>query len=245
MWNFRQILKRISDMKYSNNPFGTHAPFLEDCLDYSIDISPRGESVQWIEIGTGGESSRIFRERLEKEPRANLLSLESDPIWIEKYKLEYQAHPRHTLLVINTEKSWLSAVQEIVRGAEEKEIGLVFIDSIPWDSRTTPMLLLRNVAKLILIHDVDYFPHNALWGLEVEQIKYNPVKWNKYGNLQRINLGYRDYSEVFSSWVEAFPIKPGFFTGPPTLIGSNFLDVEAIPFKQNELIIRSSIPPIS
>jgi len=222
MLSLKRILNRLvgSKMRYSNNGFGTHAPFLEDCIDYSIDMSPIGDSIKWIEIGTGGESSRIFRERLDKEPRASLLSLESDPIWIEKYRLDYQVHPRHTLLAINTEKSWFSAVQEIVRGAEEKGVGLVFIDSKPWDSRTTSLLLLRNVAKLILIHDVDYFPHNAIWGREVEQIKYNPVKWNEYGDLQRINLGYRDYSEVFSSWVEAFPIKPLLFGSANNFLNS-------------------------
>ena len=103
-----------------------------------------------------------------------------------------------------------------------------FIDSEPWESRTEALELLKLNSKIVVVHDVDYFPRNNLWGLEIDPIKNKPINKYFYGKLKSENLGLRNYDSIFEYWVEIFPIYPGYFTGPPMLIGSNFIDVRKI-----------------
>ena len=83
----------------------------------------------------------------------------------------------------------------------------------------------KDKAKIIIVHDVNWYPEHNLWGKEFSPILYKPMNKLRYGNLKRENLGFRDYSDVFKFWFEYFPYEPGYFTGPPTLIGSNIVDV--------------------
>ena len=99
----------------------------------------------------------------------------------------------------------------------------------------------KDDAKVIMVHDVNWYPEHNLWGNEVSPIIYKPMNKLRYGNLKKKNLGFRDYSDVFKFWFEYFPYEPGYFTGPPTLIGSNIVDVRSyiLPKLKNKGICLS------
>ncbi len=54
----------------------------------------------------------------------------------------------------------------------------------------------------MIIHDVDYFPDNNIFGKKIDKYKY-------------------DFSDCFTKWKLYYPKKFAYHTGPPTLVGSN------------------------
>lgn len=117
---------------------------------------------------------------------------------------------------------------------------LAFIDSNPWSSRLTALNEVKNRADIFLIHDVDYFPHNKIFGTEFSGIKFGKSGLIRYGKLHKNNLGSRNYDDIAKFWIEAFPEFPGYFTGPPTFIGSNFLDVRNIGWSTKSILSKSN-----
>ena len=231
----RALGYEIGSKLYEVSPYGTHASFLSTCLEFVRNTSV--DNYFLIEIGTGGESSRILRNHIRNNPKANLISMESDQEWIAKYQIEYLDHERHEIIEVSKNSSWLSELEKLVTRIGRDKIELAFIDSAPWESRTISALILRDVSKLLLIHDVDYFPGNRTWGKELEPIQFKRESKKKYGFLTKEKIGKRNYDDMFKSWVECFPVIPGYFTGPPTLIGSNFIEVKDIKFSTDSIIL--------
>lgn len=225
----------IGPKLYEVSPYGTHANFLSASLEFVKNVST--EDYFLIEIGTGGESSRILRNHIQNDPKAKLISMESDPEWIVKYQREYSDHERHEIIEVSKNSSWLSELEKLVTRIGHDRIELAFIDSAPWESRTISALILRDISKLLLIHDVDYFPRTKTWGRELDPIKFKKDNKRKYGSLTREKIGRRNYDDMFKYWIECFPEIPGYFTGPPTLIGSNFIDVNRLKFETAGIIL--------
>ncbi len=223
---------------YENEPFGTHAQFLKIVLKQVMETSKNDYYI--LEIGTGGMSSRLLRDHIEKDSRANLISIESDVIWEEKYRKQFVVHPRHEIIGFQKSLSWLQMLESIIESLAEKEIAITFIDSAPWSSRTLSALLFREKSNYLLIHDCDYFPRENIWGVEKEPILFRPNSAKEYGKLSLENLGSRSYDDMFKFWLECFPTSPGYFTGPPTLIASNILDVRTLEFDEDAIILAST-----
>ena len=80
---------------------------------------------------------------------------------------------------------------------------IVFIDSSPWESRIQAYNHFKNSAEYILIHDVDYFPNNNIFGKKISNDNF-------------------DFSDIFTKWALYYPEKPWpSISGPPTLVGTN------------------------
>ena len=142
----------IGSKLYEVSPYGTHASFLSASLEFVKNTSTGNYFL--IEIGTGGESSRILRNHILNNPKANLISMESDQEWITKYQREYLDHERHEIIEVSKNSSWLGELEKLVTRIGRDRIELAFIDSAPWESRTISALILRDVSRLLLIHDV-------------------------------------------------------------------------------------------
>ena len=90
------------------------------------------------------------------------------------------------------------------------DFDVCFIDQSPWLARYETIKRMKNKARFVIVHDVDYFPMNNIFGKTIKPT----------ANMQE---GEFDFSDVFSTFRVYFPNKPwpgG--TGPPTLLGSNF-----------------------
>lgn len=210
------------------DPNSTHRHFLEASVTHLTGITPPKSKIVLFEIGTGGESSRIMYEAMAANSNVYLVSFENDPKWLEIYKNMYLPHERHKFVSVSDDAHWTHIIKSELDLLEGDSILLSFIDSAPWESRSSAVRILNQRSSLVLIHDVDYFPHNQIFGSEVEEIKRKPLRLFRYGKLKSKFLGKRLYDDVFVSWVEVFPEVPGYFTGPPTLIGSNSLSVHQI-----------------
>jgi hypothetical protein len=120
-------------------------------------------------------------------------------------------------------------VGKLAPRVDGSKLDFAFIDSAPWDSRTVGLLTLCHQSRVIVVHDADYFPTQRLWGQERAPIAGGLTNTkSSTGRWKKETLGFRDYSELFSSWVEVFPLEPSGPTGPPTLVGSNFLDIDGV-----------------
>lgn len=167
-----------------------------------------------------------------------LNSFENDSDWLNKHRSLYPTNDRFKLIEINND-DWSKPLIDTLNDVPENAMLLAFIDSNPWISRVQAMNILEKRSEIFLIHDVDYFPHNKLFGCEHSPILFKKKKLFKYGKLERANLGKRTYSDVAKYWIEVFPEVPGFYTGPPTLIASNRLNVLDIFLPEGTIIFSS------
>lgn len=211
------------------DPNGTHRDFLVASIEFLISRNLDSRQIVMFEVGTGGTSSQVMQSYLERFRQMRLISFENDLKWLQTYKQDYPQSDRHSLVFVEGD-SWTSTIKKYLDEVPEDSKILTFIDSSPWESRIHALNLLKARSDLFLIHDVDYFPHNGLMGREIEPIRYAPANPFFYGRLKSKNLGMRDYDKVVRHWVEAFPRIPGYFTGPPTLIGSENIDVNILEF---------------
>jgi hypothetical protein len=233
------IRSKLPKIYFSVDPNSTHGDFLLASLSYLANTSKIDTQIALFEIGTGGTSSKIMRSFLEENSNTKLYSFENSNQWMNVYKKKYSNHERHKIYFIQ-DNNWELAIQEVL---DKLPIGtkiLAFIDSSPWESRITAFNTLGDVADLFLIHDADYFPHNQIIGEEIEPIKYAPRNTFYYGTLKLENLGSRNYDIFAKYWVEVFPMTPGYFTGPPTLIASNHLDVAEIHLPEKSIKLPKS-----
>lgn len=231
----------MPSIKYSIDPMSTHSVFLESTLKFALNEINRNQKLILFEIGTGGKSSEIMRRITDDNSNVELISFENDINWIQMYRENYSVHPRHELCQINDLQDWETKISIKLQSIPKESYLVSFIDSAPWESRVITLNLLKDISQIVLIHDVDYFPHNKIFGVEKVAIKYKPKNRLHYGKLNSKYLGVRTYDKEFQSWVEVFPKKPGYFTGPPTLIGSNRIQILGINFDKNAIIQNKNI----
>jgi hypothetical protein len=155
---------------------------------------------------------------------------------------------KHEIVLVSEGTSWQFELeqlkQKLSRGTVGPSIDLAFIDQSPWDARTVGLYEVREHAKVVVIHDVDYFPENKIWGLtqmptQVSQFSARGP-WIHTSN----SVGRRDYSPLFKFWVEIFPKESSGPTGPPTLVASNFVDITEWfePLRESSIVIKSTDP---
>ena len=192
---------------YKDHPFYTHQPFfIEIIKNTSGDI---------LECGCGDGSTVMIRDQIENTNR-KLVSLESDLQWMNKYT--YLADESHTLYhvdagntdCIETGAKWVDFIERNNLNTFE----IVFIDCSPWLSRKAVFEYFKDKAKIIIIHDFDYFPNNNLIGKTVSR--------ETYFNCEKIEC---DLTDVISNFKLFYPPYKYFAgaTGPPTLICSDLM----------------------
>jgi hypothetical protein len=218
------------------NAYSTHETFLKACLDH---LEALAVPYQVLEFGTGGRSSEIISNHIARSTYAKCVAFESNAFYHKQHKELYSSN-KTQLVSIDASNTWFSVIKNFLVSRGHDKIGLVFLDSAPWESRTLALSLLSELADFVIVHDVDYFPREGAWGRDKTPMSNLLKAYRKSGRLSHSELGFRDYSDVFNSWVECFEAVPAAPTGPPTLIGSMSMDVDSILLPENSLFIRSS-----
>jgi len=196
---------------YKNHPYYTHQPFFIEILKITDG--------NILECGCGDGSTKMIKEQIKNTNR-KLVSLESNLEWLNKYK--NLADPFHDLYHIEagnddnieTGNKWV----EFIKQNNLNDFEIVFLDSSPWLSRKCCFDYYLNQAKIIIIHDFDYFPNNNIIGSVInKKTKYYNGKYQEKinCNLEGIVKNYK----LFYPPDEYFPGS----TGPPTLVCSNIM----------------------
>lgn len=161
-----------------------------------------------LECGSGDWSTPLLH-RIARRRGLELLTVDDHREWLGRQAR--LARPWHELRHV---EDWDEAIERLA----ERRWGLVFIDQHPWTARAATAARLRDQADLVVMHDCDYFPRAGLLGRMIEDVAGEG------------RPGRRDWSEVFTSAREFFPLEPWPFppTGPPTLLASNTRSVDDI-----------------
>lgn len=118
----------------------THRPYLRaELAKISTD-----KFSYCLEIGVGDGSSLVFNEYAKNNPNVLIEAYEEDSFWRSEMEQKYATY-NYTFMndfrLINLEKQY----------------DLVFVDNAPWEARIEAIDLVKNNAKVIILHDYDYF----------------------------------------------------------------------------------------
>lgn len=153
-----------------------------------------------LELGTGFGSTPMLRELLENSGR-KLISVDHNLEWINKMKESCPENEYHKYIHTS---NWCSTIINL----STQKWGIVFIDQNPWEARSISLYALRNASDYVIVHDVDYFPKHKIFGDYISNFEF-------------------DFSNEFKKWKVYYPPKPfPYFTGPPTLVGTNLEEFE-------------------
>ena len=191
---------------YKNHAFYTHQPFFIEIL--------KNTSGDILEAGCGDGSTLMIREQIKNTSR-KLVSLESNLEWLNKYT--HLSNDNHSLYHVDADNNdcvetgarWVNCIEKNKFTSFE----IVFIDSSPWLSRKALFEYFKNKARIIIIHDFDYFPNNGIIGKTVTTETYNSYKKIscELNEIANYKLFYPPYKYFAGS------------TGPPTLICSDLM----------------------
>jgi hypothetical protein len=195
------------------NDYATHQPVL-----YAAALATSGPIA---EFGCGHGSTVLLHELAADHGRP-LVTLESDPSWLDRFRQRLES-PTHEFRLVD---DWDA---ELARSEWDDGWSLVFVDQQPWEARAATVRRVAETAELVVLHDADYVARAGLVGTELEPLA---------GPRRR---GRRDYGDVFASWREFFPPEPWPYarTGPPTLLGSNVRDVHELDVDYRRHVPRS------
>jgi hypothetical protein len=223
---------------YLVDPNSTHETFLKLSILHLTEKADFDQKINLLEFGTGGKSSQIMTEFMDNDERIKLFSFENNLNWFNKHRKLYPSNERHDLIYVEKE-DWVETALKVLKNIPKGQLIFTFIDSSPWSSRSSLVGLMRQRSDVFLIHDVDYFPHNKVFGAELNPIQFKKTGLVRYGKLDKALLGERNYDDLAKFWVEAFPDVPGYYTGPPTLIASDTLDVRSLAYPSNTIRFNS------
>lgn len=199
---------------YKTHPYYTHQPYFIEVLKYTTG--------NILECGCGDGSTKMIKEKIKNTDR-KFTSLESNLDWLNKFK--HLADLSHDLYHIDagnddnleTGNKWV----EFIKQNNLNNFEIVFLDSSPWLSRKCCFDYYLDKAKIIIIHDFDYFPNNNIIGkVSNREIKYHNGKYQEkiFCNLDGIVKNYKLFHPPDDYFAGS--------TGPPTLICSNIMDDE-------------------
>lgn len=208
--SFTTLLNAEIQFSHRTNSFSTHQPVL-----YEMALRTTGPIV---EFGCGEGSTDLLHEICRQNKRL-LISIDDDFEWLHKYSEKYKDDSEWHRFIFIPGKSqsdpdnpqyWIDFLNN--SGFAEMGIDLCFIDQHPWLARFETAKYMKDKARFIIIHDCDYFPTNGIFGTTLIPI----------GN--KINtIGIFDFSDMFRYFRVYFPLRPWpVWTGPPTLLGSEF-----------------------
>ena len=186
--------------EYKSNGYATHQLVLEKILE--INNKPI------LELGCGDGSTEMISYYSNKKS-LKTISVESDKLWLDKY-LHFTSN-LHEFINLHNFDDWLDYYDTL-----KYDFGLVFVDQSNWSSRTDAVNYFKNKSDYIILHDCDWFATNNELGFEKMRI------------IEKNNVGERNYDKTFKYWIEYFPEYWFGKTGPPTLLGSNIIDVKNI-----------------
>ena len=192
---------------YKDHPYYTHQPFFIEVL--------KNTSGDILECGCGDGSTIMIRDNIEGTNR-KLVSLENDLEWMNKYTyLEDNSHSFQYIEADNIDcvengAKWVEFIVKNKLNAFE----VVFIDCNPGLARKAVFEHFKDKAKIIIIHDFDYFPNNNLIGKTITKethLNYEKIECDLTGVISNFKLFYPPYKYFAGA------------TGPPTLICSDLM----------------------
>ena len=200
---------------YKDHGFYTHQPYLMEILKTTTG--------NILECGCGDGSTYMIKKHIhdtsDQQCTTNrqLVSLESNLEWLNKYT--HLADANHQLYHVATDNSdcletgnkWV----DFIKTLEIKDFEMVFLDSSPWMSRKCCFDYFLNKAKIIIIHDFDYFPNNNIIGTTISKTNVDgkeKIVCDLTGIVKNYKLFYPPYKYFIG------------LTGPPTLICSNIME---------------------
>ena len=199
---------------YKDHGFYTHQPYLMEVLKTTTG--------NILECGCGDGSTYMIKKHIHDTANRctsnrQLVSLESNLEWLNKYT--HLADANHQLYHVATDgtdcletgNKWVTFIKTL----EIKDFEMVFLDSSPWMSRKCCFDYFLNKAKIIIIHDFDYFPNNNIIGTTISKTNVDG-KEKIVCDLTGIVKNYRLFYPPYKYFIG--------LTGPPTLICSNIME---------------------
>ena len=169
----------------NNDVFATHQIFLKHYIEQT-----KGDI---IEFGTGYGSTPLIMEMI-KNTKRKLISIENNLNWLNKMKEIYPENKQHIYYYVT---DWEKDIIQIERNFKN-DFSICFIDSSPWESRILAMNYFKDRVDYVIIHDVDYYPNNGIFGKLKEDGTY-------------------DFSDICGDTSNWKLYKP-YTSGPPTLV---------------------------
>ncbi len=160
--------------------YDSHKKYLTEELE-KLDYS---KLVHVLEFGTGDGSAAILRAFAKRNPNLRIDSYEDDLNWFHKTSGKYPADNYHFHQV----ESWDSFFGKAVLN---ESYDLVFIDSSPWDTRIQAIEAVKDSAKVIILHDYDWFNKGV-----IEDI-YSTGKGSFYDTKYGKDFTMQGYFEIF------------------------------------------------
>lgn len=196
------------EFSHRSHPFHTHQPVL-----YEMASRTSGPI---IEFGCGYGSTDMLHQ-ICKENKRLLISLDDNLEWLqifsEKYANDSEWHqfifvPGKPQSDSDDPRHWIQFLKNL--GLARLSFDICFIDQHPWLGRFETIKYMKDKAKFIIVHDCDFFPTNEIFGTTITPIA-NEIP------------GIFDFSDIFQYFKVYFPLSPWpVWTGPPTLLGSDF-----------------------
>jgi hypothetical protein len=199
-----------------NSGFATHQPVLEKIL--SLIDKPI------LELGCGEGSTELI-DHYAKQKNLKVVTVESEKSWMEKYI--HLHSDTHAFMCIENLNEWAGYFTSDIR-----TWGLVFIDQGEWISRQNCLTALKDKTDYIILHDSCYYIKNKIFGNVLNQKTEYACSF-KYPNncpgcCHYMNTSKRDYSDILKYHKEY--ISP---YGPPTLLGSEKIDISDLIIDMN------------
>lgn len=133
------------------NPFYTHRNYLENELNKII----KNETVKCLEFGTGDGSAVIFKKFIDMYDNIKVHCYESDEKWLQQTKEKYESE-NYTFEHVQSWDGFLLSYKP------NETYDLVFVDQSPWEARIKTIDKMVDNAKIIIIHDYDYYNKNTI-----------------------------------------------------------------------------------
>jgi hypothetical protein len=94
---------------------------------------------------------------------------------------------------------WIEFLEKDTYQIQENFFNIIFVDQSPWEARQLSIEKMRFKCHYLILHDADYFPTNKMFD-------------------------FKDYFQYYRLFLPNEPMP--YFTGPPTLLASNFLSCD-------------------
>ena len=202
------VLLHADNNRFFYDDWSTHQPVL-----HAVAISTEGSI---IEFGCGYGSTDLLHEICERDGRL-LITVEDNQDWLNKFATKYKGSEWHKFFYVPGKNQgdledpshWIKFLNE-AECLKDVSFDVCFIDQSPWLARYETLKKMKDMARFVIVHDVDYFPENGIFGTVIKSIK-NRME------------GEFSFDDVFTHFRVYFPNHPWpADTGPPTLLGSNF-----------------------
>jgi hypothetical protein len=198
------------NLTYKTDSYTTHQPLLIEVL--------KNTTGNILECGCGDGSTILIREFLTNNRK--LYSIESNESWYNNYK--YLQDDNHILYFNDatnedTDETGQKWVTFFDNNLSDIQFDIVFIDQSPWTSRIYTLNYYKDKAKYIIIHGIDYYPSNNIFGTILSE--------EVISGKQKLTL---DFSDIIEKSYLFYPPYEYYtcFTGIPTLLCSNLATTE-------------------